>query len=593
MAGRPGSRMPPSPPLLRLPPPIRCRIYRFVGVASWDGRPSRFDLHGRQDCSDAPNPSNFHGLLLSCRTIYSEAAALLYSANWFVLYYSVDDDPDSVCPLAALTTPSLRSLSNLKIVVNEASCNQLSMYPGMCCLQGYNHIHGSCGRSRCQQWHRGLHRLPLLTPAPECSDGETLAAGQMLLRKWETAAARLSVVAPERLTLSLVCDIDPQHPRALQTAKSVVAPIRRLPRLRECHIRLAKTADARLQKLARDAVVDACGIPQPSSRPSSAATLASLPRELRIRILEYTDLITPLREVTWSRRDHAYSVFTCQYYPRNAPNKQHSAQFFHCSLGTSLNGGPPTHGCFCRRRHAAFSPACKCWAPPTALFLICRALYEDAQRVFFSSNRFIVHDFTPCPPWELPVLDGPYPNLQLAASHFLREVVPLRSLAHLRFLELLFPPYLPPSWPETHHPAMQDWRATIAWLRGKINPLALTLRLVVVDTGGGAPISYKRTITMAEGDATLKAYMDLLEPLVPLAAEDGLAWFYASLASPWRWTEDRLARPRDGSYWSGEDKAVVKERAERYVMGARYESLYTNGREEPPLGYWDDLFYEY
>ncbi len=64
MAGRSGSGVPPMPALLRLPPPIRCHIYRFVGVASWDGRPSRFDLHGRQDFSGAPDPSNFHGLLL-------------------------------------------------------------------------------------------------------------------------------------------------------------------------------------------------------------------------------------------------------------------------------------------------------------------------------------------------------------------------------------------------------------------------------------------------------------------------------------------------------------------------------------------------
>jgi hypothetical protein len=91
----------------------------------------------------------------------------------------------------------------------------------------------------------------------------------------------------------------------------------------------------------------------------------------------------------------------------------------------------------------------------------------------------------------------------------------------------------------------------------------------------------------------MNAYMDLLAPLVPLAAEDGLARFFAWLASPWQCTPESQARRRDGSSWSGEEEAVVKERAERFVMGARYESLYANGREEPPLGDWDFMFYSF
>ncbi len=309
-----------------------------------------------------------------------------------------------------------------------------------------------------------------------------------------------------------------------------------------------------------------------------------------MRILKYTDLVTPRREVTWSRQDRAYFVFIHEFYANGTPDHYDSDQFFSCSLGASLADGSPTHGCFCRCRHAAFSPACKCWAPPTPLFLICRALYEDSLRVFFSSNRFIVHNFQPCPPWKLPVVDGPYPYTWFAASHFLREVVPPRALAHLRFLELVFPPYLPPSWPETQHPALQDWWTTITWLRGKINRPALTLRMVVVHVDGGAPPSYRRLIAVAEGDAMLKAYMDLLEPLVPLAREDGLARFYARLPFPWRWTEESGARPRDGQTWP-HTRAAVKERAEPYVMGGRYENLYVNGREEPRLGDWDDVPY--
>ncbi|KAL2130234.1 hypothetical protein VTI74DRAFT_6711 [Chaetomium olivicolor] len=46
MSGTPTGKKP-VPPLLRLPALLRYRIYRFVGLASWDGSPYTFDLHGR------------------------------------------------------------------------------------------------------------------------------------------------------------------------------------------------------------------------------------------------------------------------------------------------------------------------------------------------------------------------------------------------------------------------------------------------------------------------------------------------------------------------------------------------------------------
>ena len=58
-------------------------------------------------------------------------------------------------------------------------------------------------------------------------------------------------------------------------------------------------------------------------------------------------------------------------------------------------------GCFCRRRHTAFFLGCKCWAPPTGLFFISHILRQDAEFVFFSGNRFILHDFDPRRPWAL------------------------------------------------------------------------------------------------------------------------------------------------------------------------------------------------
>jgi hypothetical protein len=57
----------------------------------------------------------------------------------------------------------------------------------------------------------------------------------------------------------------------------------------------------------------------------------------------------------------------------STPDELYSDQFFHCWLDKA-------EGCFCSRRHAAFSLGCRCWTPPgPALFLLCRALSQDAQ----------------------------------------------------------------------------------------------------------------------------------------------------------------------------------------------------------------------
>ncbi|KAH6840585.1 hypothetical protein B0I37DRAFT_437911 [Chaetomium sp. MPI-CAGE-AT-0009] len=624
MSDFPESRTSPFPntSLLRLSQGTRHRIYRYLGLASWDGHPYRFCLQGgriwrsnRDSFSYAPNPTFFHGLLLCCRDIYVEAAALLYSTNLFILHYSDLNPPrraGAQPPLQALydLTPSaLLSLSHLKIVINESACHQpvINDYQ-TCCLQGhkdYALLDISCRSCRkSNRWHDAHnHQLPLLSLPSTDDHHDELAIAHSVLTNWCSAAIHLFAhVTPGRLAFSLVCDIDPRHPRALDIAKAVVAPLHRLPQsyLRECNIRLAKSADHRFQRLAQETVFHAVGAATPISNPPSNATttLTTLPRELRLRILEYTDLITPRKDVIWTRQRRAYTVMYLGWdsNPRlPTSDVHHGSQFFSCWDKTNINNGKgTTSGCFCRR-HAAFSFICQCWVPPgPALFLISRTLCEDARFVFFSGNRFTIHDYKLSPPWELPMLGQkehnwpvptyPYPYERFVASDFLCNVVPACALTHLRFLDLVFPPYRVRSWPEKEHPVMQDWWATVDWLRGKINPPALTLRLVVSDLGD-APSTYYRTITNQEGDALFEAHLNLLQPLASLG-KDGLARFYARFPYPWECTEENDARRnRDPKFWKwlrGQEEAL-KERAERYVMGERYESLYANGREEPEL----------
>src|SRR5690606_22042448 len=113
-----------TPPLLRLPPGIRRRIYLYLGLASWNGYRYTIDLHGRNAAYMESLPrDSVRGLFLCCRAFYTEAAALVYSANRFIIYYS---KPGSLGPLHALTPTSLACLVSLKVILNEAACHEPS-----------------------------------------------------------------------------------------------------------------------------------------------------------------------------------------------------------------------------------------------------------------------------------------------------------------------------------------------------------------------------------------------------------------------------------------------------------------------------------
>ncbi|KAH6854821.1 hypothetical protein B0I37DRAFT_363110 [Chaetomium sp. MPI-CAGE-AT-0009] len=617
MEPAPGFGSTQSSPLFRLPPLLRRRIYRLVGLESCGryGLPFGFDLHIGKASYDAPVPSSFHGLLLSCRDLYTEAAAILYSANRFFIYYT---RPGSLGPLRALTATSLASLTHLKIVLNQSSCHhphETLIDCGFCCL----HCRLRSGANECEEKHGGLHRPPLLSGD---DDGLARLRVQGMLNEWHSTAAHLSAHITSRLELSLVCDLDPKNGHALEVAESVTAPLRGLSTLlRNCHVRLAKAVDSQLQDVARDAVMHTRGILTPYMKPSSTPTaksLMDLPRELRLHILEYTDLIVPWREVTWDPEEARYVAFITTSIPNLSRWGHNQPWFFNC---WRMKGSEPSVGCFCRRYHAAFSPICCCWAPPTSLFLVCGALYQDALSVFFSGNQFFVHDLCPSAPWWVPYLPerrftneavrepkprSEYPHERFAASIFLQEVVPVCAIAHLRFLELVFPPYLGLSWPQAGQPAMEDWWATVDWLRDKINAARLTIRLFGANPRAERGIigseyfiepAYRIKITAAEADSIMQSYMDILRPLRKLAeGPNGLARVHVDFRYPWQNTEASMRREdHDYPYWLDRKKRETNDGLERYVMGDRYDtSLCENnqgGAEPGSLWYFRHYSY--
>ncbi|KAK3896860.1 hypothetical protein C8A05DRAFT_20260 [Staphylotrichum tortipilum] len=590
----PANAQPPLPPLLRLPPAIRRRIYDHLNLAAlYKGKPRQFDLGGNRP--GAPKLwsgwRGFHGVLLVCRLIHDEAVYVLYSSNRFSLYYCWTMGPRLLDPLLSMTAPALAALKGLKIVLNQAGCHHADPYDRFsqkCCV--YNNE----AWDACQQHSCGpvTHSAPLLGSGPDDSTEAMLSA-------WHSAAAGLSRTTAGRLELSLVCDVDARDPWAVQVARSVVQPLRALTRsqLKACHLRLSLRPDAWLQRMARDTVLHACDLTHRAADPSGRTWLMRLPAELRIRILEHTDLVTPQRQVYWSRYGGAGAYHADGY-----------ASSWACF--------EPRHGCLYHIRHSAFSAACRCWRPPgPTLFLICRALTRDAQFVFFSRNHFVVYDFGPTPPWELGVLGNsakvkggvasPYAPARLAVSEFLRDTVPKPALAHLRSLELTFRSSLPSNWPGTEHPAMQDWRETVEWLRGKVGARSLTLRLkvweVCLEQGHYFRERYEKGVNYWDRDfdhthipeeakPVFQAIDDLVRPLRALA-DDGLTRFFADLSYPIPLPGRPVCPTRNTKGYhklKSDGRKSLEKRAERLVLGDRYGEALLIGPDPKRLKGWQD-----
>ncbi|KAK3898423.1 hypothetical protein C8A05DRAFT_37984 [Staphylotrichum tortipilum] len=480
--------------MLRLTQDTRRCIHFHAGVGRQQPvdqtAPSTYSLNGPRVAGRAPRP--FHGLLLSCHTIYIELSTLLYSEHCFIVPF---DTHQSLAPLRALApTPC-----------HEFPRNGNSQ-PQCCNSSGKIRAH-RCGEIS----HQGFHDAPLAGSSDRT---------QAVPDEWLSAAAYLArYVDLGRLKLSLVCDVGWAE---IEMATRILDSLRLLPRLKDCHLRLSGTCEPPLQHLAQDTVDDVCGI-----RWTRGPSLMDLPCELRLRILKYTNLVTPYREmmpfhappqeVLWGRANRCYRIKhgPCAMFP----GKDICRRYFH-------------RGCRFSNSHGRLV-ACLCWVPPAQLFLVCRALRWDAALVFFGRNRFTVLDGPHANPF-VPWLPGDYPHNTLAASHFLRRVVPEPCMSHLRELDLAFAPFNHIIRPSYGHPALLDWAETVEWTKDKLNLPRLSLRVVLPGNGNIRPEA-GWSMTNRRGKQVLEAYQTIVTPL-RLFTEGGLDWFESDMAWPLRWS---------------------------------------------------------
>ncbi|KAE9367285.1 hypothetical protein N431DRAFT_486439 [Stipitochalara longipes BDJ] len=455
------------PRFLDLPSGLRHRIYVEAGLVINNDQdlllnPKKNRQHGEQ-----PDLLHSLALMLVCRIVHNEASLLFYSTNRFIIRFHRAGD---LRALHILQPKLLSAITCLTVQLNVADAIQARHAPKKCPRSDDKLLQAHC------------------------------SSAQRLLLEWETTVEHLSRhIKAEALDFGLVCDV-----ADVETAQHVVAPLYRLAPLAACHIRLGPkpSHDDRLRQIVREAGLKAEG----RKHTSLFHGFSRLPLEIRLRILEYTDLVAPLSKVSWILGVFGDRRFRLSYdigkqctgnrpsceppYDVCHPNVHQACLRSQCQLGLGNEcphyasgwGWSPEEGyksrcwtcthyacqfrwcwrakkrgshqvqfCFCQRHHVSYTPSCHCWEPPTPLFLVSNAFRRDALQVFFSKNHFEIDYswagyYTGNDPSK--ASRGPRPTCY-PESVFLKNVVSASALQYLRSLEFRFLSHdrLPPGYP--------------------------------------------------------------------------------------------------------------------------------------------------
>ena len=551
---------------LGLPPAIRRQIYLETGVCT--GQTIDLSLRDLALYGYAGNipfeRRDFYTLLFVCRTIYAELSHIIYSENSIIVQqFSREEGFQAVRNLTTVSTSALRSLT---VHLNGA----------LCCLDG------CCG------WSMGTYNN---TSCPKRgrkeSHDNSCPMDQKVLEDWlRTMEYVTANVKPSSLELYLISDVH-DHETALQ----IVHPIIEFAKFKRCVIRLCHDRDPALERLAEATAIRAIGGQQPSGSNPPHLSFLDLPREIRNQVLQYTDLVTPMKEIMWNPKD-GYSVCYCiSTWDEMAESTfgttsaiSHSFKFRNCWATEPL-------GCFCRRFHAVSSSSsmCRCWSPPTSLFLVCHEILDAARMIFFSNNRFIITSSNG------PTAIAKTTPERLEASVFLRDVVPFTSLRWLRSVELVFPPF-EDDYLRATEPAYSDWLQTIDYIKNQLNTLMMDLHMHMADpeTHGNFVIeartyrTYRPKFTKEQSRKVIDMYVRLLNTFSPLL------WFKRftmHLALPWGWDQTGYHRPRRSEelFEAHEKRRVyIQERFGRKLLGEKYDPVSRNSNRESK-SQWEEL----
>lgn len=220
--------------------------------------------------------------------------------------------------------------------------------------------------------------------------------------------------------------------------------------------------------------------------------------EIRCRILEFTDLITPVAHVIW------------------------------CLGGFDARGKSDS------RHGDCFKPLATNWAPPTAMFLVSHYFSAIAHSVFLSRNYFEVCDCETKEVMEnvVDLWDDPFPKM-LDVSHaagFLSRPLASNYLSYITALEIN-----PRRWgPQMVGSNMlRQWQDAVECVNSCFNP-----RRLIISIGSDCSVPIYQELLLAgnsmefpwpflsqDGIDTVRQSVDMVWPIHRLAQSDGVKMF--------------------------------------------------------------------
>ena len=279
-------------------------------------------------------------LLRVCRSIHHETMAFFYGKNKFQLLAKVQDDLEV---LLTLPGQALMSMTSLLI--------RLNCWP---CLPGYDEV--PVRREVCRTYYTPISK-------------EWSLISLKYLSMWTAVFTRLAnFIQPGRLSFTFIGDT-----KGFRVAQDICSSIKLLPCLKTCNIRLGRSPDYELNKIARQTAQQQTG----KLIGAQPFRFIHLPQELRQHILSFTHLgpdagfDSQYKNIAIVKnriqvRCHSFAVpWKCCW---------------HCN-DTKSN-------CCCPVARAAVSEGCLCRRIPAELFCVSKQMKAEAEYAFFSLNCF-------------------------------------------------------------------------------------------------------------------------------------------------------------------------------------------------------------
>jgi hypothetical protein len=304
-------------------------------------------------------------LLYVSNTISNEISAIFYSENHFNVFR---DRIGGLAVLGSLSYKAISQITSLSIHLNAVEEEEMMNFDRL------PNCHAMCTTWKTDRAFR-----------KEKKWNERTA-----FKEWQGLWKILSPnINQDRLKLFLTCDM-----ADVELADGFLQPLLQAPilQLRQCSIRLssgnkvpASLYYPRLDSLKELATLARLNVERLTRQPiQSPFRYGDLPKEIRLQILEYTELVSQF-DLAWTTRQPealSYQSLKSKFYEHRRFQPEESNCCWKCS--------PMADICSCFLRHGAFSTTCTCWTMPTQFFLVDRKMKDDAELVFYSNNHFLI-----------------------------------------------------------------------------------------------------------------------------------------------------------------------------------------------------------